>query len=155
MPKDPNADIVETASMSLVQSFAELWFEKAKARDGLPFRDDFPIEDLHPWIGRIIIMDVLDGGKDFRYRLIGTKLVEANRRDLTGKRVSACDYDGGRENVVQSFLQPVIQRKPVFRRGTVTWNNDRSWFAYESVHCPLLKGGKSVDFTIGVQVLKL
>lgn len=97
-------------------------------------------------------MDVIDGGRDFRYRLVGTIMVEAVGRDLTGRLVSECDYSGNEDNVWASFRRPVESRGPVFRRGRMIWRRDRSWRTYESVHCPLASDGVAIDMTIGTQV---
>ncbi len=97
------------------------------------------------------MMDVIDGGKDFRYRLVGTSLVEVLRRDLSGRLVSECDYGEHRANVLDTFRRPLETRGPVFRRGKVVWKSDQQWRGYESVHCPLATDGRSIDMTIGVQ----
>ena len=95
-------------------------------------------------------MEVIDGGRDFRYRLIGTTIVQGVGRDLTGRLMSECDYDIPREEVAESFRRPILARAPVFRRGRILWRADRSWRLYESVHCPLAADGVTIDMTIGV-----
>ena len=53
--------------------FYALW--RGKCGGGrLPARTDFTLEDLRPYIGRIAILDVIDGGSDFRFRLYGTQI---------------------------------------------------------------------------------
>jgi hypothetical protein len=42
---------------------------------------------LKPVLGNIIILDVLEGGADFRFRLFGTQVAEAARYDWTGSTV--------------------------------------------------------------------
>ncbi|WP_162917017.1 PAS domain-containing protein [Dongia deserti] len=42
---------------------------------------------LKPVLGNIIILDVLEGGADFRFRLFGTAVAEAARLDWTGRTV--------------------------------------------------------------------
>ena len=72
--------------------FVALW--RSWRTDGLlPGRNDFDVFEVRPWIGRILMMDVIDGGQDFQYRLVGTELVEV-RRDLSGRLVSECDMGG-------------------------------------------------------------
>ena len=46
-----------------------------------------PVE-MKPALRFIMLLDVLDGGTDFRYRVYGTGIVERTGRDWTGKRVS-------------------------------------------------------------------
>jgi hypothetical protein len=100
----------------------------------------------------MILMDVIEGGKDFRYRLIGTHITEFLRRDLTGRLVTECAFDRGQDNVLASFRMPLKTRAPVFRSGRVVWSVDQSWHVYSSVHCPLAADGETPDMTIGVVV---
>jgi len=151
MTDGPDADVVAGPDNAAVAAFAALW-ESRRTDARLPARADLPIEDLAPWFGRIVIMDAIDGGADFSYRLVGSGIARILGRDLTGRRVSECDYQGGRDHVLRSFRLPVERRAPVFRRGRVEWKADASWLAYESVHCPLAADGVAPDMTIGVQV---
>jgi hypothetical protein len=52
------------------------------------------------------MMDVLDGGKDFRYRLVGTTLVEGLGRDNTGKRL--CELYGDRPGCCAGSLLDLL-----------------------------------------------
>lgn len=151
MPGDPDSDVVDGPEHGAVRAFAELW--ASRRRDGrLPSRADLPVEDLAPWFGRIVIMDAVDGGADFVYRLVGSGIARILGRDMTGRRVSEGDYQGRRDHVLRSFRLPLERRAPVFRRGRVEWKADTSWLSYESVHCPLASDGETPDMTIGVQV---
>ena len=142
-------DIVQHSSHPLVRQFGDLW--RAKCRGSRPpGRSDFEIEELVPWFGHVIIMDVIDGGQDFRYRMIGTRITEFLDRDYTGKRVSECEYGEGRAKVVDTFRRPIIAQAPVHRSGHVIWAADKTWRRYDSVHCPLVRDADTPEFTIGV-----
>jgi hypothetical protein len=132
-----------------VAAFAALW-EARRQGACLPARDDFPIEDLKPWFGHVLIMDVGAGGEDFRYRLIGTQITAFRDRDYTGKWISECSFGESRESMIATFRNPVVQRRPVFRSGWVQWPVDGSWRSFDSVHCPLATDGRTADMTIGV-----
>jgi|GEM_PF-833278 len=142
-------DMVERSSNPMVASFAALW--EAKRGDAeMPDRDDFPIEELAAWFGHIIIMDVLEGGADFRYRLIGTAITRFLNRDYTGRTILGSDYSGARGKVFDTFHRPVATGGPVYREGHVAWAVDKTWRTYQSVHCPITHGGGDVAMTIGV-----
>jgi hypothetical protein len=64
-----------------------LWNAKRGAR-ALPARHDLRPEELRPWFGNLIALDVIDGGRDFRYRLFGTAIVFQAGFDMTGKLLS-------------------------------------------------------------------
>lgn len=119
----------------------------------MPLRREFPFEELAPWFGHVLIMDVIDGGSDFRYRMIGTAITEFLDRDYSGRLVSDCDYGAGEEGrakVVDTFRRPVVEGRPVFRSGHVIWATDKTWRTYDSVHCPLSRSGSGAELTIGV-----
>ena len=147
----PDADIVDGSdSHASLIAFADLWQAKRRG-DLLPGRKDFDVFELREWLGSVLMMDVLDGGADFRYRLVGETLVQANRRDLTGKRVSEYDFGGRTAHVLNTFQRPIETNAPVFRRGRMVWNAETNYRSYESVHCPLAADGETVDMTIGIQ----
>ena len=56
-------------------------------------------------------MDVIDGGKDFRYRLHGTWLVELFGSDLTGKCLSELRYPVAR--LWHEYQSCVRDRQPL------------------------------------------
>lgn len=142
-------DIVAQSDHPSVRGFAELWAAKRRG-PGLPRRADFEIEELLPWFGHVIIMDVIDGARDFRYRMIGTSITEFLDRDYTGQRVSQSQYGEGRDKVVDTFRRPILAGAPVFRAGQVVWAVDKTWRRYDSVHCPLTRDTEVPAFTIGV-----
>lgn len=132
-----------------VAAFADLWDAKRQGAC-LPGREDFPVEDLKPWFGHVLIMDVGRETLDFRYRMIGTEITAFRDRDYTGKWISECSFGESRESMIATFRNPVVQRRPVFRSGWVQWPVDGSWRSFDSVHAPLATDGRTADMTIGV-----
>lgn len=144
-------DVVTESPEPKIRTFRDFWMSKRSAT-ALPSRADFDVMEFRPWFGHVILMDVIDGGEDFRYRLIGTHITEFLRRDLTGRLVSNCSFDRGLDNVLDSFRRPLITGGPVMRSGKVVWSVDQSWHYYNSVHCPLASDGVTPDMTVGVVV---
>ena len=142
-------DVVEHSDHPKVAGFAELWHARC-APAALPDRDQFEIEDLAPWFGHVIIMDVLDGGADFRYRMVGTTITRFLNRDYSGRTVRESNYSGAQAKVLDTFRRPVMAGKPIIRRGHVVWAKDKTWRTYQSVHCPITAGGEETAMTIGV-----
>jgi hypothetical protein len=54
----------------------------------MPARGDFSWTDLRPWFGNLILVDVIDDGADFHYRLWGSELAQFLGHELTGRRMS-------------------------------------------------------------------
>lgn len=144
-----SVEVQEQPRHDRVADFGTLWDSKRQGAC-LPARDDFPIEDLRPWFGHVLIMDVGAGGGDFRYRMIGTQITAFRDRDYTGKWISECDFGESRESMIATFRNPIVQRRPVYRSGWVQWPVDGSWRSFDSVHCPLATDGRTPDMTIGV-----
>ena len=44
--------------------------------------------DLRPALGYVLLLDVVEGGRDFRYRLFGSTVVNVSGFDMTGKLLS-------------------------------------------------------------------
>jgi len=44
--------------------------------------------DMWAALGFIMLLEVVDGGRDYRYRLYGSKIADRSKIDMTGKRLS-------------------------------------------------------------------
>jgi hypothetical protein len=66
----------------------ELWCTK---RGGhiMPRRADIDVLELKEWLGHLMLIEPIDAGRDFQYRVYGTVLAEQFGRDLTGKTLSS------------------------------------------------------------------
>lgn len=142
-------DTVVQSDEPSIQRFIDLWQERRNGQP-MPSRSAFVPEDLREWFGHVLILDVIDGGADFRYRLVGVEISRALGRDYTGRWMSQCSYDVPRAAVIAEFREVVEARRPVLRKGQVAWAPDQSWRSFRSVHAPLASDGHTVDKTLGV-----
>src|SRR5690348_504496 len=71
----------------LINALVAYWESKRAGRIA-PRRADIDPTDLAPHLPNIFMLDVLEGGTDFSFRLIGTGIVRGMGRDSTGKRLS-------------------------------------------------------------------
>lgn len=55
----------------------------------MPSRADVEPAEMKPWLSRVMLIDVIDGGRDFRYRLVGTDIASRLGFDATGTNLSA------------------------------------------------------------------
>ena len=69
----------------ILGSVLAYWVRKRGARSMPCKRDIDPTEMPRKLLPNLQIVDVIDGGERFRYRLAGTTLVEAYGEDFTGK----------------------------------------------------------------------
>ena len=63
------------------------WWRGECGGEALPARAIDPLA-LRFILGWLMIMEPLDGGADFRYRLYGSSIAEIMGRDLTGCKIS-------------------------------------------------------------------
>ncbi|HLZ65649.1 MAG TPA: PAS domain-containing protein [Aliidongia sp.] len=119
-----------------------LWHEKA-AEGRLPALADFSIDDLRPWMGRLILVDILPDGNLF-YRVHGTKLAEQLGQELTGKYLTDLADLQLRAAIRSEYALVAARRAPmVFRRRRHYGN--RGSYDTERIVLPLSHGGNSVD----------
>jgi hypothetical protein len=103
------------------QALHALWDAKRHAR-AMPARSDFAFEDLRRWLGNLVLVDVLDRGADFLFRVYGTTVAHFFGHDLTGRRLSQlaampqriCREEYG--DVVTSRRPRYVVRRPSIRR---------------------------------------
>jgi hypothetical protein len=97
------------------------------------------------------MVDVLEGGADYRYRLLGTSIVSANYRDATGRTfrdlygADAAKLAGAR----LGFDRVLASGAPAYTRGRAFWRPDWAFDHFESAFFPLSTDGRSVDIILG------
>jgi hypothetical protein len=134
-----------------LRSLLDLW--EAKHRDGaLPSRTDFSDEDLRPWFGNLLMVDVVEGPHRFRFRLMGTSLVDAACRELTGKFFNEADITGYEPDVLEDYAEVLRTRAPFCR--TRRYNPTpgtfmEHWRIYERLLLPLAGDGETIDRILG------
>lgn len=78
----------------------DLW-NAMRAGRAMPARRDLGPVELRPWLAQIMLLEVVDGGRDFRVRLLGTDAVQGVGIDMTGKLLSELP---ARPDIVAGFL---------------------------------------------------
>lgn len=125
----------------------ELWNRKRAGRL-LPKRSDFSFEELLPWIGGILIYEVVAGDSstelDFIYRLVGLKIAHAVDIDLTGLRVSEKCYLKNRSYAIGLLCALVETKSPLYRNEILLCADNRS-YAPEILLLPLSSNYSDVD----------
>ncbi|WP_299616577.1 PAS domain-containing protein [Pelagibius sp.] len=138
-----DGELPKVAISEKIRSFYRLWQDKRGDRIA-PARSDFEVEDFRPWIGRLIIYEVVGEAEDFRYRLVGTDLVRVHGLDLTGRVVSEACYTAGNERTLVNLAEVCRRCEPRYRNdGQVTV---KQWArAMERLFLPLSSDGRTVD----------
>jgi hypothetical protein len=95
----------------LLQRLLELWHVKRGQRP-MPARADFDVLELRDWLGNLMLLDVLEGATEFRYRLYGSVLASYYGRDLTGRSTAALPPET-RSIVCREYGEVCASRRPM------------------------------------------
>jgi hypothetical protein len=120
------------------------WAAKCAGRFA-PTREDIDPKDIPAILPNIHMHDVLDAGKAFRVRLLGTQIVAAVGEDQTQRTFTETDDDllGARMFVVQRAVME--QRRPIRSTARHTAARHLDFLSAESLCMPLSQDGVSVD----------
>ncbi len=106
------------------------YWEKKRADKRMPSRRDMdPVEIDPPLLPWIMLLDVEGTPRRFRYRLVGTRLVELLERDLTGRYLDELrDLGPVVETIMERYDGVAASRWPLnFEDEFVDVNGRRLW----------------------------
>ena len=124
-PADPfdraDAGVIRAAELRSLYNF---WQERRGGRSQ-PDRASFLPEELAPWWPDLIIYDVVpfSAGPRFRFRLQGTRVVQSDGADFTGRYLDEVMLPPFRIGMLAAYQRSVSERAPVY---TVRDCHDRS-----------------------------
>ena len=89
------------------------WKSMARARNGLPAREDFRIQDLGRHVTDIVVMDIRSDPTDFTYRLIGSSVAENLSENYTGKSLSELPGKGPDSTIWANMKKARDTKEPI------------------------------------------
>jgi hypothetical protein len=101
----------------------------------IPNRRDFRPTDVAWLLGRMYLIDVLEGGVDYCFRLFGTFWEIMYGADLTGRLLSEIEAAGNLYALRGDYDMVVAMRTPSFHPGKLVWPNQKS-IKYERLLIP-------------------
>lgn len=125
------------------RALLEWWKALPRDGEGLPDWQAVDPVQLLPWMGWISLYDVIDGGRDIRYRLVGSRISEQAGIDLTGRLVSQGVYAATPRLLLEHFRRLCQRAAPAWTNRVMetqhglTITHDRIWL-------PFRRGGDSV-----------
>ena len=81
----------------------------------VPVRPDIDITELRECIGNLLMLQVEDGGRYFRYLVHGTQVARDYGQDLTGKRITDILNDSS-ETLLEFYRAVYRERRLYFSR---------------------------------------
>ena len=127
--------------------FLRDYWEMKRGTRAMPSRSDVSPAQLKDHLGWVMILEVLPGERDFRYRLIGTLVTQYFSSDATGKTVMEAFADNGElvAKSVNSIFRKVTRDKVVMRTaGNADWLSE-GMEEFEAIYLPLSEDGVSVS----------
>lgn len=146
-----NPDLSDSPPLA---SFFAYWSSKRRG-DDIPERAAIDPIELKAHLGNLLIVEPTDGGTDFRYRLVGTKITEINGRDYTGwtvRQVFAPSGDKQSEQAVRAYQLVANRHLPVRVAGGVLWAR-KEYITFDSILLPIWSSERNETWVIAKLVL--
>jgi hypothetical protein len=101
-----------------LQSLLEYWLSK-RAGAPMPLRTAIDPLDIPLLLPHLMLTEPVESGADFRYRLVGTAVVEAAGIDFTGRRQSELLAPGAYRDYVLGLSRAVMEeRRPLYSESS-------------------------------------
>jgi hypothetical protein len=132
----------------------DYWQDKRGSRP-MPSRTDIDPSEMVPWLSQTLLVDVVyadgeDRPLDFRFRLVGTDVVERYGHEFTGRHLSSLDLDGKAAEIMNEYGLAVSRAKPQYFVDEFVQFSGRPMH-YERLLMPLSDDGTNVNMLLGVQ----
>lgn len=98
--------------MSPVEESLEYW-ESIRGDRPVPQRVDFDPTDIPRVLTHVVFLDVLDGGADFRFRVIGDAVRSISHGNYTGQLVGSLPHISDDGPLMTGLRAAVTSREPV------------------------------------------
>ncbi len=129
------------------------YWRTLRGRKTMPGRHDIDPVDIPTLLSKIALVDVFYHPLRFRYRLVGTSIVQLAERDATGDWLDEKLYGDKLERMLWSYKTCVQQQAPVAVREHVLFA-DKDWVVVEVIILPLGRGEGDVEIVLaGVDVV--
>ncbi|HEY4345227.1 MAG TPA: PAS domain-containing protein [Parvibaculum sp.] len=152
---DERLNFIDTPAHPGVAALAAYW-EKKRGGQAMPDRQSINPAEIVRLLPNIFICEVVEGGREFRFRIFGTALASIFRLEMTGKTLSdigedtniITNVDGARRRWLSIANATFQKAAPVFAQGHLVNTVHRSleWHSYAA---PLTKGGNGIAQIFG------
>ncbi|MCG8356597.1 MAG: PAS domain-containing protein [Kiloniellales bacterium] len=133
----------EQLTHETLKELFERWCE-AKGGSSWPRREDLQPETLRSALGRLMILQVEPGDpRLFRYRLVGTAIVESHLEEMTGQTTDDFSSQSLRRMLRAQHEAVLDTGQPLCAR--VAAEGDGQEITYEKVVLPVSSDGRAID----------
>ena len=114
----------------------------------VPLRSSFSPAAIPGLLPLVVMVDVLDEPRDFRFRLAGTSIARIAGQELTGKRIAEVFPSGFCAELHRTWGTVIAERRPVRGAGRL-WVPGREHIGWEGLAMPLSRTGEDADVILG------
>jgi hypothetical protein len=127
-------------------------WERARQGRPMPSRIDMSPRVMRGFLKHTALIQVLDGGRDFRYRVVGDAVIIQQGVALNGMTTTDLDarIPGYGAQLARAYARVLRHRTPLAYRGLYFRPADKHTFSHESIMAPLGDDGEAVDHLIVV-----
>ncbi len=138
---------------AILAAFVDYWNAKRGERE-MPGRQDIDPAEIPQLLPHITLIDVIDGGARFRYRLVGTAVVDGFNRNHTGRHVDELDVPQfGRDALHIQYRSVLRKRRPIYLRNIYVMAGNVEAVT-PRVLAPLSRDGQAIDMIISALVFE-
>lgn len=116
--------------------------------DGLPGRQHLDPVDIPSVLANIWLIDVQREPMRFRFRLVGTRVVDFLGRDPTGHWLDEAYPSFAGSPIEKDFVACVTGGEPSWRRGSPFMEANKDYVQVERVALPLAANGSDADMLL-------
>ena len=130
-----------------IRKLNDYW--QAKAKGKVPSRSDIDPVDVRELLPNLMMIDMLGDPPRFRYRLVGTRVVQYTGFDFTGRCIDEMVFQG-RDFMEQCYRRMLAEKRPIF--GHYAWLvRSRHFGQCEFGLFPLSDDGVTVNRGISIE----
>jgi hypothetical protein len=126
------------------------YWDTKRGNRRFPRRADIDPLELRSHLGHLFLIDVLPGGEDYRFRLLGSAMTQRYGRDSTGKTISEA-YAAAPEIgawILKIFAAVVVDKAPVVSEGRLSVVG-KSFVIARALQLPLSDDDHAVTMILG------
>jgi hypothetical protein len=142
-----NAIALDALENPLVRGALEVW-NAAKGARALPAKADLTPRAMLAMLKNTALLKVLDGGREFVFRVVGDQIALQQGAPLQGKTMAEIDAIlPGHGAVLKRIYQAVMEAgAPLAFRGWYLRPADKHPFCHEVVILPVAEDGAAIDY---------
>jgi hypothetical protein len=145
---------LELVESEIVRAGVAYWKRCAAGRK-YPDRGDISPREIRGLLRNVVLLRVIDSGRDYEYRIVGDAHVIAHGFSMQGKNLSRMDDHAPGYGAIlkQLYDYPVRRGTPLALRGWLSMGEEGAEFVFsESVFLPLGPDDETVDHVLNFSV---